>query len=279
MRDISDEMLMAYTDNELDGEGRACVETYLTEDPAGVARLAVFATTGRALAGIFDKPMNEPVPQRLIDTIVNSAGPTAGVPSAKVIPFGKPHRPAALSGQALRGLAAACAGLVIAGVGLNWILQSQNRGSTELYGLMVLPNGLTVARAELGSALDTTPSGGTVSKPIDGVVASIKPVFTFAAARGGYCRQYEILQSDSKALGGVACRTSEGQWQIEGQTRVAASADDNGDIKPAGKTSSVAIDDIVDRMITGDVLGLESESGLMKNGWQGPGATSPNPAR
>ena len=277
MRDVSDEMLMAYTDNELDGEGRACVETYLAENPAGPARLAVFASTGRALAELFDKPMNEPMPQRLVDTILNGSGPTAGVASAKVIPFGKPHRPTALSGQALRGLAAACAGLVVAGVGLNWILRTHNHGSTELYGLSVLPNGLTVARAELSSALDATPSGGSVKKQIDGAVASIKPVFTFAAARGGYCRQYEIRQSDSKALGGVACRTSEGQWQIESQTGVAVSAGDSGDIRPADKMSSTAIDTIVDGLISGDVLGLESESGLMKNGWQDPSASSPKP--
>ena len=86
MTDISDEVLMAYADGELDASGCARVETYIAEDHKGVARLAVFTSTGRSLGMLYDEPMRQPAPQRLIETVLNSPLPAPGS-SAIVLPF------------------------------------------------------------------------------------------------------------------------------------------------------------------------------------------------
>lgn len=295
MRDISDEMLMAYADNELDGEGRALVDLYLSQDPRAADRLAVFISTGRGLGDVFDRPMREPVPQRLIDAVRKNAASVSpfanrpesanrpgvagsgsgGQPSgAQVIDFRSVRRSRA-QGLPEWARAAACVGVLAVGGALFWAQQSQTAGSAQSFGVAVMPDGSKAARQELAAALNTVASGTSVDKTIDGVAASIKPVFTFAAARGGYCRQYEITQADMPAVAGVACRAPDGLWQVAGQTALddttAGPGSPEGDtIQPAGKASSAAIDALVDGMISGDVLGLDDETRVIKNEWRAP---------
>ena len=67
--DISDEVLMALADGELAGDERARIAKIVANSEAAAARLAAFTSTGRHLSGLFEQPMLEPVPQRLIDTV------------------------------------------------------------------------------------------------------------------------------------------------------------------------------------------------------------------
>jgi hypothetical protein len=262
MTTLSDEMLMAYADDELAADDRAKVEAALAQDPAIAGRLAAFAATGRALGKLYSAPMLEPVPQRLIDAVV---GPAKA--SATVISFNKPQRakPWAVPQWAI---AASVSALVVA-AGMQWQAKQKSTGAGEMYGLAVSGDGVKIAGPELASALNSALSATSAQHVIDGQPASIKPVFSFEATSGTYCRQYQIDRTDAPPLGGVGCRIDGVQWQIEGQVAIAAqrpAAD--GKIVPAGRESSAAVDAMVDKIIGGDVMGTDAETAAIKEGWR-----------
>ena len=60
---LSDEMLMAYADGQLDAGDRARVKKLVAQDPALAARLEIFQATGHGLASVFDEHMNAPLPE------------------------------------------------------------------------------------------------------------------------------------------------------------------------------------------------------------------------
>lgn len=274
MSEISDETLMSYADGELGAAERARVETYLASDPGAVERLSVFTSTGKDLGHLFGEPIGQPVPQRLIDAIM--APGYGGEPSAVIIPFnrggsGRKGPSAALQRRSWV-LAAACVTLLAVGVGMQWmpgLRQSSGDGSSA--------SASGAATIELASVLDDTPSGRTAARIIDGVSASVKPLFSFAMASGNVCRQYEIRAAETRLVSGVACRDSQAHWIVEKQVASDEKPATTGQIAPAGKDSSREIDAIVSRMIAGDTFVGDDELAVMKNGWHliRPGDAAP----
>ena len=289
---ISDETLMAYADGELDSIESVNVETCLQQSPEVAARLAVFAATGRGLANIFERPMLEPVPQRLVDAIYATGpvaaptsgpigGPAIGSAYENVIPFavrrqqtGVASRPAF---QRQLSLAAACVTLLAVGAGSYWLFNKPAGLPSESFALAQSSSGERIASVELVTVLDTVLSDKSASAVIAGNEATIKPLFTFATAGKNFCRQYEITRAQAQAIAGVACRGTAGQWHVE--THVAfdkapAKAGETGsaDITPAGKDGVETVETTVTRLKTGEVLDNGQEAALMKQGWK---ATAP----
>ena len=62
---LSDEVLMAYADGQLDASERARLKKLIAQDPEANARLEVFQATGQDLASVFDEHMNSPLPEKL----------------------------------------------------------------------------------------------------------------------------------------------------------------------------------------------------------------------
>ncbi len=264
MSEISDEMLMAFADGELDTAQRARVEAYLQSSADGLHRLDVFAATGRGLAELFDRPMHEPVPQRLIDAVV--ANPVIRFEDARPA---RASRPAPSWRQpSYMALAASVAMLAIGASGF-WFLNGSGPVDAD-YGLVVSQAGERVAADGLRSALETAASGSKVTHAIAGDTATIEPVFTFSTADNSYCRQYVITRTAAQAFGGVACRASGGQWRIEAQQAFTPKPAKDHQIIPAGKDSLQSIDAIVDDLISGDVLSPDVEATVMSDGWKTP---------
>jgi hypothetical protein len=262
-------MLMAYSDGELDQKRRSDVEAYLAQSTHGAERLAVFATTGRSLADLFEQAVVEPIPQRLLDTVRGTNAATA-VDTSNVIPFGRKATVTTAPGQRnYVWLAAACVSLAIAGAGAEFALRQGSTGADGAFGLATTSSGQLVAGQELAAALETTPGGESNLRELAALQATLKPVFTFASAAGGYCRQYEIARGQGSSFAGVACRDAAAQWQIKTQVAFVPkpAAKKPGHSQPAAGPESEAIDAIVQTLISGDVLGGEAEAALMKSGW------------
>ena len=264
MSEISDEMLMAYADGQLNDLDHLRVEAFVAGDSDAQKRLAAFTSTRSALAELFDQPMREPVPQRLIDTIMGD-----GNNAAKPIPLSTRRRPPVFS-PSQWALAATVAGLLVGATGMNWMMQRTPSASDAPFGLVAAEGSDRFAADVLANVLETSRSGSMVAATISGTKATIKPVFTFATVSNQFCRQYLISQTETLAFDGVACRNANGRWRIEAHVpaSVDQSAGDNN-IVPAGKDSVAAIDAAVDRMISGDVLGAEAEAKVITNGWHG----------
>lgn len=257
MGEISDQQLMSFADGELSSTERAEVEAYLAADPSAPARLAVFTETGKSLADIYRQPMLEPVPQRLIDSVT---GQTAAA-SAVVLPFRRRQTsaPHALPQWAV----AASAALAISAFGLYAL-----RGPSG----PVPGDSAGIASTELAAVLETAASGTSVATTVGNAPVLIKPVFTFATAKQGFCRQYRLNGAASDSIIGVACRLGDGRWHLEGQFAFSAPSSETGKITTAGDESPAAADALVDKLISGDVLDLADEASLMQRAW-----TSPSP--
>lgn len=258
---ISDEMLMAYADGELDDSARSAVDAYLAGGPDAVARLRVFQTTGRGLSDLFAQPMHEPVPQRLLDVIA--------VPE-KIVPFDLAKRPARITSFTARPMAlAASLAILAAGGSAFWFASQRGLLGTPGLGVEVASSGERVAAHVLAVALDTVASGAISDASIDGHGVTIKPVLAFATADKRFCRQYVIAMKTSAAYSGVACKLPDGVWRIEAHEAFVAPRSVSGQIAPAsGNAAPKSVEETVDRLIAGDVLGRDAERAAMARGWR-----------
>ncbi|MBS0237163.1 MAG: hypothetical protein JSR89_01920 [Proteobacteria bacterium] len=265
MSEISNEELMAYADGELADDVRIRVEAYLADDPNSQTRLAAFTATGRNLADLFDQPMREPVPARLLQGIGAGASQITRASDAKVFPLQSRRR---LSSMAMptRALAASLAGLLVASSSI-WLLKNASPDAQSTFGL-ASANAEKIAGDGLASALETVPSGKTAERTIAGEAALIRPTFSFATLASSYCRQYDIFRQKPTGLTGVACRQPNGSWRIEIQTPSAAHRSSSDTVLPAGKTDLAPVEAIVDGLISGDVLGPDDETRAISSGWR-----------
>lgn len=79
---ITDTLLSAWLDDELDADERARVEAWLREHPEEAARVRLWAADGEALRSRLDAALAEPVPQRLEQVVWSRApaqAPRAGL--------------------------------------------------------------------------------------------------------------------------------------------------------------------------------------------------------
>lgn len=262
MSGISDEMLMAYADGELDADARAAVDAYLANVPDAAERLRVFQSTGRVLSDLFDQPMREPVPQRLLDAIATPENVVA-------LTSAKRYRRLSAFGAWPTALAASVAILAVGGSAY-WLASQSSFGGISRVGVEVASSGEPVAVRALAIVLDTVASRADADAMIDGQSATIKPVFTFATATG-FCRQYVITMPKAAAYGGVACKSRDGSWRVEANEAFNPSRSPTGGIAPAsGSAGPKSVEAAVDRMIEGDVLSRDAERAAMAGGWRVP---------
>ena len=283
---VSDELLMAYADGELAPDERSRIEAEIELDKDLRARLSIFERTKTELPSLFDEPMRRPVPDRLVDAAF-------GIPS-KADSGAKPSRERAASFGWFKSFLAqilpparlayavpamACV-LLFAGGLSGWHLKSIGslHPASRQQPLAVLQHGKVIAQAQLHQALEATASGQTLALSEQaGEPGVVKPQFTFRTADKQFsfrtedkkvCRQYLLSQERQANYAGVACRESDGSWQV--QIHVVAAgwagrAATTGKFTPASGPKSDPIDEHVDRMIDGDVLGREEELELLKS--------------
>jgi surface antigen len=267
MRELNDEMLMAYADGELDAEGRKLIEARLAEDPEIGRLLNIFVTTREPLARVFDQPMREPVPERLLQLLAFSE------PAARPAELKRDSLATRLQNSVSAfftmssqiAVAAPVFALVIV-AGAVWLLSDAGQQQLEP-GLARSGQGL-VAVGPMRDALETAPSGASIkwdggSQP----QMTMKTVFSFLSRDGAYCRHYGLATGDKRAFAGIACRESDGTWRIAVHTATeAARSAEQGTVPAAGPGQAVA--DALDRMMDGETLTKEEESNLTRNGWR-----------
>lgn len=285
---LSDETLMAYADGELAPGERAEIEAALQVDPDLARRLAVFTETKEQIAGLFDAPLQGPVPDALLDVVLREgAGPASPGAALDAGRQAASHQRSIgqtkerkrglgpiLSGWLPRGWLSPVAGMAFAaallvGGAIAWqLVPAEQAGSESGDQLVAQEKGRRIAQGDFSKALDKVVAGGKASwQTAENETVAFEPDFTFRSTDKGYCRQYRLTLGD-KASAGVACRLQDGQWQI--RFRMAATPrkmDASGKTVPA-RGRRGAIDKFVDEMIDGDVLDVIEEVKLMKRGWR-----------
>lgn len=262
MTGISDEMLMAYVDGELESRDRSAVEAYLAATPSAQDRLRVFQLTGRGLSELVNQPMREPVPQRLLDAVNISSKPIAfkSGPHKKRGAFNISAWPAAM--------AASVTFLAAAGAAY-WFASRPSPNVNDGIGIELARSGDRIATHAIAAVLDKVQSGIAAPASIEGQDLTVTPVFTFATASKMFCRQYVVTAHDASAYGSVACKAANGNWHVEAHEAIDTPRPATQKIAPAsGRAGPKSIEDAVDRLIDGDVLGTDAERAIIARAWR-----------
>lgn len=229
---ITDEILMAFADDELEAGQSREVEAALARDPRLQARLRVFTETRRVLRDAAAAP-HPPADDAALIARIRAAGTAPAVtsfPHAPSVPA-----PANLNRRPLGAIAAAIAAAAI-GLGL-WQWGGPAPGLSE---------------AQL-AALDRLPSGESRALPDGGSVVMIA---SFLMEGDAFCREYETRSGETATLM-IACREGDGWSQRFAMTMTEA----EGYVPASGGIE--ALDAFLAESGAGAPLAPEAEAALL----------------
>jgi hypothetical protein len=210
---LSDEILMAYADGELDAAMLAQVTAAVAADPALAARVAVFVQSREAVAAAFARPPAAPVPDPIADRIRALAAAQAQAPTGDNVVTLAPRRQVPFWQLPLAASIALIAGL--AAGQFAW-------RSPEAIGLQ----SAILSDRNLFPALEALPSGRREALTSGAEVALIA---SFRDGDGRLCREFEYDLPSGVTTVAVACRAeagSEAGWQVK--LAIAADAGSEG---------------------------------------------------
>lgn len=238
---ITDETLSAFLDSELPEQEMQAVRDRLLEDPALSDRLAALASSDRAVASHYSAIDNRPLPRAVTALLgQDQRGP------AEVIEFPWWRR---IQKAVDRRSGIAVAAALVMGFGLAQLLS-------------LSPTGTDATWRAVAQSLETTPSGETRTLEPGG---QLVPRLTFTNREGEYCRLFRVQTAD-RASENIACRRgqSDAGWVQVASVEVEQVGPANGYKAASGGS---VLDPILDRMISGAVVGREQETRLLSEGW------------
>jgi hypothetical protein len=199
---LSDEILMAFADGELDEPVAAAVEKAMAGDPAIAKRVAEFLRSRRLARSAFPE-----------ETAADVSPELRAAVQARIDRFEPPSRQGARPGLLTRismpfagrrpfwlALAASVAGLVL--VTAAYVAGPHYSPTAEAAGPIAL-----LADPQLGRVLSESRSGQEQDLPF----GRIRVVSTFRVTNGSLCREFKFLASSGTA-DAVACRND--GWKI-----------------------------------------------------------------
>lgn len=238
MKKVSEEMLMAYADGELDRDTAAEVARAAAADPELRERVALLHETRTLTRAAYAGVLDEPVPERLIAAANAGRRKRAGLGWRQVwLPLGA-------------AAVASVAGFLVAAA---WL-----PGETGLPDLRAF-DGL----AEIVSRL---PSGATATLPLAGGVVMLAPTGTYATA-DGYCRTFAVTPRSAGAAPwrGVECLHGN-RWTVDMAIRDPGAGDDV--FAPASAAATQALDAFLDAAGAAGAVEPAREEELIDRNWR-----------
>lgn len=221
---VSDDMLMALADGELEQAQAEALRARIESDPSLAARYAVFTDTAEALRAAFAQPE---IPAHLVDA-VERAGESTPSGDAVVVPFRR---------RTFAWPAALAASLAI-GLGLGWVLNGS--APHPVPGLQ-----------DAAQAVSALPTGE--ARQVAGL-GDIRVLGSFETGRG-LCRLIALQPDSGNPSRIVACR-ADGGWDIA----LSVSDGAGGDYAPASSTGTEMLDLFLDSIGAGPALAPEAEA-------------------
>lgn len=244
---FSEEVLMAYADNELDAQTRAAVEAAMAADPEIARRVARHKALRTRLRSAFDKVLDEPIPERLTGTARTAPAPATRREN-NVVPLRRKTAPrrswphwGAIAASLVLGLVA---GQIVR-------LYSESAPITERDGRLLASGGLAHA---LSTQLA---SDQTELTPVQVGVS-------FRSKSGNYCRTFTL--HDAAAMAGLACHEGD-NWRVQVLTQTSSPTAGKATYTQAGSAMPKAILQAVDEEIAGDPLDARGEAAARSKDW------------
>jgi hypothetical protein len=251
---ISDEMLMAYADGELDATAREAVESAMREDPQLVERVARHSALRRRVQEAYSAVLSEDVPERLLRA---AQGATATEPKIVNLQDARTLRehsaPRTLPLRRQWRSVGTMAASVIVGVGVGFFI----------WGRTVPPfarnaDGALVARGQLAQALSNQLAAEQSR------ASSVQIGLSFLAKSGDYCRTFAL--SGGQSPSGLACRHGE-EWQVRAVTQGADGAAGASEYRTAGSAMPALIREFVEAQVAGEPLDQAGERAARQRDW------------
>lgn len=242
-----DEVLMAYADDELDGEARAAVEAAMASDPEIANRIAQHKALRKRVHSAFDRVLDEPLPAPLA-TLARS-GPA--VPrNDNVVPLRR--QPASRWGWPQ--WSAVAASLVVGVIaGRLALLGPRNPGP------VIVRQGRLLAAGTLADALSNQLASS------QNAAGSVRIGVSFRSKSGEYCRTFTL--SSPAALAGLACRAPDA-WQVGVLARTQSPDGDSENYRQAGSLMPPAVTSAVENQMAGEPLDARAEAAARSAHWQ-----------
>jgi hypothetical protein len=242
---FSEETLMAYADNELDSQTRAAIEAAIAADPEIARRVAQHKALRGRLRVAFDSVLDEPTPQRLVDT-------ARGVPAVRregnVIPLRRKAPPR----RAWPQWASIAASLVV-GVIIGQALL-RNSGS----GLVTSLEGKLLADGVLAHALSDQLSSTQTEQ------APVRIGVSFKSKGGDYCRTFSVRESTT--LAGLACHERD-DWHVQMLTQTTSTTASGDAYRQAASDIPQSVVQAADAIIAWDPLSAHAEAAARDKSW------------
>jgi hypothetical protein len=247
MMQFSDDILMAYTDGELDELTRNEVQRAITADAALAERARRQAATRERLQAAYRPVLDEPLPKRLLQAArqTSAATPAGKLVSLAEMRAAKETRRRAWSWAHWGGMAAS----VLLGAVIGKLIPTGgDAASFETHA------GWLVARGGVDRALSTQLASAPVQ---DGPVAV---QLSFIDKSGAYCRTFTTA-----AIAGLACRNGL-DWTVQVLARAEAGPS-TGMRQAATALPSIILNE-VDQRIQGGPLDAKGEHEALSQGWR-----------
>jgi hypothetical protein len=199
---LSDEILMAFADGELDEPVASAVEQAMLADPKVARRITDFMRSRRMMRSAFSRGSLE-VPSDLSAAVLAQIAATeaaAGLPVKPGPPQSPPGTRRGTWSPLKWPLAASLVAFAIASAGY-FAGQQQARPAHSASLIAQLGD------SPVQEALSTVPSGQDVTLP----VGRMRVISTYRLASGSLCREFR-LQATASAATAIACRN--GAWNV-----------------------------------------------------------------
>jgi hypothetical protein len=274
LREISDELLMAYVDNEINQTDRERVETALSKDPKLRERIEVFQVSRDRLSELFNMPLQEPVPERLVQAVLYAPVGGARVGSARATPQTASSYLVACIAKLAGAIwelglprAMAAAGAIGIAGGMGWYAHDVARPLPQVSELASVRTGRLLAVGPLQRTLEMVPSNTRVALSQSDVAQSLRVVTSFKSSAGKICREFEVGASEGSRHVGLGCREPNGQWLLLAYGATTTVAVRKNGVETAAAPSSPIVDVAIERVIAGPAFSLEQEARAIANGW------------
>jgi hypothetical protein len=248
---ISDEILMAYADGELDAAAREAVESAMREDPQIAARIAQHRALRLQVQAAYAAELSEEVPQRLL-TAAQGAADTERT-SVNLRDAARATYDRGVARRRRRRTAGTLAASVLVGVGVGFLIWGR-AGSPFVRGA----GGELLARGQLARALSSQLVAEQSSR--SGVLIGL----SFLAKSGDYCRTFTLAAAAPQS--GLACRHGTG-WQVQALIRSSGGTGSSSEYRTAASTMPAPILTLVEGQIAGEPLDPAGERAARQHDW------------
>ncbi len=266
MNTLSDEILVAYADDELPPAKRAAVERRLAHDAEARDRLAAFTSTGQWLARAYDDTLRATPPDALVRAIREEAArPRAAAAE------GRPLSPRRSFWQRLRAPGWSLAGPAFGGAGVGL--------AAGIALMLALPGGEPAGLGEaalIDAALETAASGEPLVAEVGGQRLEITPIGTVRTADGAFCREFTEIRETGRAAPmvthGLACRTDDPTtgpgWRTVARIDLSPAGTEGTGFALASGNEQQLFEALMATLATPQVLTPEEERERLGEGWR-----------